>query len=241
MAWSATPLNPVMDALRRNGGIDFVHVRNEEYGVFAAVAEARLTGQPVAVCGTAGPGVVRLINGLLDAREERVPIIVLAGDTETALQDSSTVEELNPYRFFADAAVYVGRLVNPRQLRHVVTSAVAAALTEGGPAVIALPGDVAAAPVRTSSTQTSRRWPMRWVPEASGWRTRPTCPMRSRMRWLTRAARLSRTRSSIRTPWRCLGMCRPRPPWGSRWGWLARCWPDTSMRCETVRHNVKLL
>lgn len=47
-------LNPVMDAMRRNGGIDFVHVRNEEYGVFAAVAEARLTGQPVAVCGTAG-------------------------------------------------------------------------------------------------------------------------------------------------------------------------------------------
>jgi pyruvate dehydrogenase (quinone) len=131
--------------MRRNGGIDFVHVRNEEYGVFAAVAEARLTGQPVAVCGTAGAGVVHLINGMLDARKERVPIIVLAGDTETALQDSSAVEELNPYRFFSEAAVYVGRLVNPRQLRPVVTSAVAAALTEGGPAVIALPGDVAAA------------------------------------------------------------------------------------------------
>lgn len=58
-------LNPVMDAMRRNGGIDFVHVRNEEYGVFAAVTEARLTGPPVAVCGTAGPGVVHLINGLL--------------------------------------------------------------------------------------------------------------------------------------------------------------------------------
>lgn len=47
-------LNPVIDALRRNGSVEFVHVRNEEYGVFAAVAEARLTGNPVAVCGTAG-------------------------------------------------------------------------------------------------------------------------------------------------------------------------------------------
>ena len=36
-------LNPVIDALRRNGSVDLVHVRHEEYGVFAAVAEARLT------------------------------------------------------------------------------------------------------------------------------------------------------------------------------------------------------
>jgi pyruvate dehydrogenase (quinone) len=57
-------LNPVIDALRRNGKVDFIHVRNEEYGVFAAVAEAYFTGQPVAVCGTAGPGVTHLFNGL---------------------------------------------------------------------------------------------------------------------------------------------------------------------------------
>ena len=31
-------LNPVIDALRRNGQIEFIHVRHEEYGVFAAVA-----------------------------------------------------------------------------------------------------------------------------------------------------------------------------------------------------------
>ncbi|POX58121.1 thiamine pyrophosphate-binding protein [Streptomyces sp. Ru62] len=138
-------LNPVVDAMRRNGQVDFVHVRNEEFGVFAAVAEAKLTGHPVAVCGTAGPGVAHLINGMLDALKEKVPVIVLAGDTETGLMDSDTVEELNPYRFFASAAVYVGRLVNPGQLRTVVTSAVTAAVTRGGPAVVALPGDIAAA------------------------------------------------------------------------------------------------
>jgi pyruvate dehydrogenase (quinone) len=37
-------LNPVIDALRRNGKIEFVHGRHEEYGVFAAVAEAYLSG-----------------------------------------------------------------------------------------------------------------------------------------------------------------------------------------------------
>jgi pyruvate dehydrogenase (quinone) len=56
-------LNPTIDALRRNGSVDFVHVRHEEYGTFAAVAEASLTGRPVAVCGTAGPGTAHLIMG----------------------------------------------------------------------------------------------------------------------------------------------------------------------------------
>jgi pyruvate dehydrogenase (quinone) len=138
-------LNPVIDAMRRNGSVDFVHVRNEEFGVFAAVAEAKLTGNPVAVCGTAGPGVVHLMNGMLDAQRERVPIIVLAGSVESDLLDSGTVEELNPYQFFASAAVFIGQLVNPRQTRTLVTSAVTAAVAKGGPAVISVPGDVAAA------------------------------------------------------------------------------------------------
>src|SRR5260370_38634626 len=78
-------LNPVIDALRRDGRIDFIHVRHEEYGVFAAVAEAYLTGNPVAVCGTAGPGVVHLFNGLMDAHKVGSPSIAIAGDVETSI------------------------------------------------------------------------------------------------------------------------------------------------------------
>jgi thiamine pyrophosphate-dependent acetolactate synthase large subunit-like protein len=65
---SAAPWNPVIDALRRNENVDFVHVRNDECGVFAAVADAYFTGAPVAVCGAAGTGVIHLFNGLMDAR-----------------------------------------------------------------------------------------------------------------------------------------------------------------------------
>ena len=110
-------LNPVIDALRRNGNVDFVHVRNEEYGVFAAVADAYFTGAPVAVCGTAGPGVVHLFNGLMDARKERAPVIAIAGDVETSLIDTSALEEMNPYQFFEAASLYTARLVNPLRLR----------------------------------------------------------------------------------------------------------------------------
>src|SRR5579863_2753495 len=126
-------LNPVIDALRRNGKVDFVHVRNEEYGVFAAVADAYFTGSPVAVCGTAGPGVVHLFNGLMDARKEGAPIIAIAGGVETSLMDTSALEELNPYKFFEAASLYTGRLVNPEQARAIIHTAILTAVRESGP------------------------------------------------------------------------------------------------------------
>jgi pyruvate dehydrogenase (quinone) len=145
-------LNPVIDGLRRNGKIEFIHVRHEEYGVFAAVAEAYLTGNPVAVCGTAGPGVVHLFNGLMDARKEGAPIIALAGDVETSLIDTSALEELNPYKFFEAASLYTGRLVNPEQARSIINTAILTAVLENGPTVISIPGDVAAADVADHSS-----------------------------------------------------------------------------------------
>jgi pyruvate dehydrogenase (quinone) len=138
-------LNPVIDALRRNGKIEFIHVRHEEYGVFAAVADAYLSGNPVVVCGTAGPGVTHLFNGLMDARKEGAPIVAIAGDVETRLMDSAALEELNPYKFFDTACLYVGRVVNPEQARAVFTTAILTAVADKGPTVISLPGDIASA------------------------------------------------------------------------------------------------
>jgi len=138
-------LNPVIDALRRNGHIEFIHVRHEEYGVFAAVADAYFTGNPVVVCGTAGPGVTHLINGLIDAKKEGAPIIAIAGDVETSLIDTSALEELNPYKFFDTASLYTGRVVDPEQARAVINTAIVTAVIDRGPTVISMPGNVAAA------------------------------------------------------------------------------------------------
>jgi pyruvate dehydrogenase (quinone) len=149
-------LNPVIDALRRNGKIEFIHVRHEEYGVFAAVADAYLSGNPVVVCGTAGPGVTHLFNGLMDARKEGAAIIAIAGDVETKVIDTSAIEELNPYKFFDTAALYVGRVVNPEQARAVFTTAILTAVIDKGPTVIAMPGDVASADAADSSVHEIR-------------------------------------------------------------------------------------
>ena len=148
-------LNPVIDALHRNGKIEFIHVRHEEYSVFAAVADAYFTGKPVVVCGTAGPGVTHLFNGLMDARKEGAPIIAIAGDVETKLIDTAALEELNPYKFFDTACLYIGRIVNPEQARAVIDTAILTSVVNRGPTVISMPGDVAAMDSASDSNKVS--------------------------------------------------------------------------------------
>src|SRR6266404_872162 len=53
-------LNPVTDAIRRSGTIDWIHVRNEEAGAFAAGADAELTGKLAVCAGSCGPGNLHL-------------------------------------------------------------------------------------------------------------------------------------------------------------------------------------
>ena len=67
-------LNPIGDAIRRNGRLRWVHVRHEEVGAFAAGAEAQLTGKATMCAGSAGPGHLHLLNGLCDANRTRAPV-----------------------------------------------------------------------------------------------------------------------------------------------------------------------
>src|ERR1700733_883069 len=132
-------LNPVINALHHNGRVEFIHVRNEEAGALSAVAESLITGDPVVVCGTSGPGVTHLLNGLLDASRERVPVIAVAGDSLSSVIDSGIVEEINPYELFRPASLYTGRIMNPAQTRQIVQTAIRTALGESGPSVISIP------------------------------------------------------------------------------------------------------
>lgn len=70
-------LNFFNDAIRRDGSIDWIHVRHEEVGAYAAMAEGVLGG--LACCaGSSGPGHVHLINGLYDAHGWGAPVLALA-------------------------------------------------------------------------------------------------------------------------------------------------------------------
>src|SRR5947209_20622141 len=71
-------LNGISDAIRRQGKIEWIHVRHEEVAAFAAGAEAHLTGELAVCAGSCGPGSLHLVNGLFDRHRAGVPVLALA-------------------------------------------------------------------------------------------------------------------------------------------------------------------
>ena len=63
-------LNSLVDAIRRDDRFDWITVRHEETGAFAAAAQAKLTGKLAVCAGTVGPGALHLLNGLYDAKRD---------------------------------------------------------------------------------------------------------------------------------------------------------------------------
>jgi pyruvate dehydrogenase (quinone) len=91
-------LNAFSDAVRRSGGaakggIDWVHVHNEEAAAFAASAEAQLTGRLAVCAGSCGPGNTHLIQGVMDAHRSGAPAsAVVAGRPRPAPSEAATAE-----------------------------------------------------------------------------------------------------------------------------------------------------
>src|SRR5258705_9917798 len=77
-------LTPVVDAIRRTPGIEWIGVRNEEAGAFAAAAEAQITGRLAVCAGSCGPGNTHLIQGVYDAQRSGAPVLALASHIPTS-------------------------------------------------------------------------------------------------------------------------------------------------------------
>ena len=83
-------LNGITDAIRRQGKIEWVHVRHEEVAAFAAGAGAQLTGELAVCAGSCGPGNLHLINGLFDCHRSRVPVLGIAAQIPSAGSAAAT-------------------------------------------------------------------------------------------------------------------------------------------------------
>ena len=134
-------LNEINDAVRREGSIQWIHVRHEEAGAFAAGAEAQLNG--LACCaGSSGPGHVHLINGLYDAHRSGGPVIVIASTCATTEFGSEYFQETNTIKLFDDCSLYNQMATTPAQLPRMLQAGIQHALNRKGVAVIGVPGDL---------------------------------------------------------------------------------------------------
>lgn len=135
-------LNPVTDAIRREDRIEWIGVRHEEAGAFAASAQAQLSGDLAVCMGTVGPGAIHLLNGLYDAKKSHAPVLAICGQVPREEIGSDFFQEVNNDVLFADVAVFNRTVTSAEQLPALLEEAVNAALSARGVAVLSLPGDV---------------------------------------------------------------------------------------------------
>lgn len=142
-------LNRVNDAVRRNGKIQWIHVRHEETGAYAAGAEAQLHGNLACCAGSSGPGHVHLINGLYDAHRSGASVIAIASTIPTNEFGTQYFQETNTIRLFDDCSFYNQMITIPEQLPRIVQAAIQTSITRKGVSVVGLPGDITAAPTES--------------------------------------------------------------------------------------------
>lgn len=133
-------LNHLNMAVKKSS-IEWIHVRHEEVGAFAAAAEAELDG--FAVCaGSCGPGHIHLINGVYEAHRSHLPMLVIASTIPSEEMGTDYFQETNTIKLFDDCSHYNQMITRPEQVQRITQTAIQHAISKKGVSVIGLPGDV---------------------------------------------------------------------------------------------------
>jgi pyruvate dehydrogenase (quinone) len=137
-------LNVIAECIHKSD-IDWVHMRHEEAGAFAAQAEALLMDRLTAMAGTCGPGSLHFINGLYEAYRNRAPVILLATQIVTAELGFRFIQEVDFKSVYRDCSVFCDMIYTPEQALRKTVLACQTAIARRGPAVLIVPVDIAQA------------------------------------------------------------------------------------------------
>src|SRR6202008_2358096 len=134
-------LNLFAENLERSS-IEWVHVRHEEAGAFAAGAEANFTHNLTACAGSCGPGSLHFINGLYEANRNRAPVVLIASQVTSSELGFDFIQEVDFKSVFKGCSVFCEMVTTPAAARRLTVMACQAAITRRGVAVLILPVDI---------------------------------------------------------------------------------------------------
>jgi pyruvate oxidase len=135
-------INELIEAIRKQNRIRFIHVMHEEAGAFAASAQAKLSGELAVCVGTAGPGGIHLLNGLYDAKMDHAPVLAITGQVETSMLGTAYHQEVDLQVLFENVAEFNQTIFDPAQMPGIATLAVQTALAKKGVAHLSIPSNI---------------------------------------------------------------------------------------------------
>lgn len=152
-AYPGDPIIEFMDALRIQE-IDVVLARREGSAAFMAVAEGMLSEVPGTVLSTLGPGSTALVNGVAAAYLDKVPLIAISGQIDSAREPFFTHQVIDHAALFRPVTKWAGR-IDTGSVGTTMRKAIRTATAERpGPVHITVGGDTFVAPTKDHDVTT---------------------------------------------------------------------------------------
>ena len=132
----------LLDALHKSG-IEIIVCRHEGGAGFMAMAEAKLTGKPVVLLVSRGPGATNASIAVHSAEQDGVPLIVMIGQVARDERTRAVFQEVDYGQFFGGMAKGIYEVNEGAKLIELLPRSFRLAC-EGvaGPVVISLPEDM---------------------------------------------------------------------------------------------------
>jgi 2-succinyl-5-enolpyruvyl-6-hydroxy-3-cyclohexene-1-carboxylate synthase len=95
---------PLVLTLAREERLECYSHIDERCAGFFALGAAKASGRPVAVTCTSGTAVAELLPAVIEAREARVPLLLLTADRPPELRENGAGQAIDQLKLFGDAA-----------------------------------------------------------------------------------------------------------------------------------------
>jgi 2-succinyl-5-enolpyruvyl-6-hydroxy-3-cyclohexene-1-carboxylate synthase len=150
---------PLTLALAHQSEIEAIPVLDERSAAFFALGLARRTGRPVALVCTSGTAGANYYPAVIEARESRIPLLVITADRPPELRDCASGQTIDQQRLFgrfptwyAEVAVPMGTVEMLAYLRQTLVQAWGRSLLPvAGPVHLNCPFRDPLAPIADSS------------------------------------------------------------------------------------------
>jgi pyruvate dehydrogenase (quinone) len=142
-------LNLIARSLEKSQ-IEWMSLRHEQAGAFAAQVEPQLADRLTAVAGSCGPGSLHFINGIFEANRNRAPVILIASQIIRDELSFDFIQEVDFKQVYRDCSVFCDMIHTPEQARRKIVIACQTALAKRGVAVLVVPADISASVVDDS-------------------------------------------------------------------------------------------
>jgi pyruvate oxidase len=130
---------PLLGTMAQQNQVRFIPVKHESSAGFMASAQAKLHNNVGFCLVHAGPGLANALNGIADAANDRVPMVVLSGQVSESEIGTYYKQYLDESRLIEPLAVYSAPATDANSVVELMTIAYHRALADKGVAHISLP------------------------------------------------------------------------------------------------------